>query len=91
MSKPKPTSKAQRVNQYITLDCAPGNPRPDDLYPKVIEGLNLPKREAQSKFFGQFIWDYSDISRDRWLLIQPILKERITRLYNQGLIRYGDW
>jgi hypothetical protein len=89
MSKEPKTQR--KPEQTITLDCAPGNPRPDDLIGGVIEGLKLPKREAVLKFFGQFVWDYNDISRDRWLQVQPILKERITKLYNQGLIRYGDW
>lgn len=77
--------------QTIELDCPPGNPRPDDLYPNVIKGLDLPTREPVSKFFGEFTWDYQDIPPEKWKKVQPILKERITKLYNQGLIRWGSW
>ena len=77
--------------QTINLDCAPGNPRPGDLIGGVIAGLDLPAREPVSKFFGNWCWNYSDIAEDVWNKARPVLKERITQLYNKGLIRYGDW
>lgn len=76
--------------QTIELDCAPGNPRPDDLIEGVIAGL-LPQKDPISKLFGNWTWDYSDVSPEKWQEVQPTLKERITALYHGGFIRYGSW
>ena len=75
----------------MKLDCQPGYPRPGDLIEKVIENLGLEKKEARNKLCGNWVWDYSNISEDKWGEIQPTLKERITDLYNKGMIRYGSW
>lgn len=77
--------------QTIEIDCPPGALRPGDLINGVIKGLRLPKKEPVLMFFGNWTWDYSDIKPDRWKAIQPIIKERITALYNAGAIRYGSW
>jgi hypothetical protein len=77
--------------QTIEIDCPPGALRPGDLIGGVVKGLKLPKREPVLRFFGNWTWDYSDVKPDRWKKIQPILEERITRLYNSGAIRYGSW
>jgi hypothetical protein len=68
--------------QIIELDCPPGFPRPGDLIEGVI---------AVSRCFGNWTWDYGDIPEARWLVIQPVIKERITALYHAGKIRYGSW
>lgn len=77
--------------QTIELDCAPGYPRPGDLIDGVIKDTGLSAREPVSKFFGQWTWDYSDVPQEEWKRIQPTLKTRVTKLYNDGLIRYGSW
>ncbi len=77
--------------QTIEIDCPPGNPRPTDLYPGVIKGTGLPEREPMSMFFGNFAWDYTDIPEEDWDKAVSIVKERITTLYNEGIIRYGSW
>ena len=79
------------VQQTIELDCPPGSPRPEDLIGKVIEGTGLPERDTVSRFFGNWTWDYNDVPKEIWGRIQPILKERITKLYDAGVIRYGSW
>jgi hypothetical protein len=79
------------ATQTIELDCAPGNPRPSDLLPGVIKDTGLTYRDPVSIFFGNWTWDYSDIAAEEWQKIKPTLKERITFLYNKGLIRYGSW
>ena len=77
--------------QSINLDCPPGCPRPGDLIAGVIKGLGLKKKDTVSRFFGNWIWDYSEVSEKKWKAVQPTLKERIEKLYHQGVIRYGSW
>ena len=77
--------------QTIELDCPPGNPRPGDLIDGVIEGTGLPKRKDVSRLFGEWTWDYNDIPEEVWQKAQPMLEERITKLHNAGIIRYGSW
>jgi len=79
------------VEQTIELDCPPGFPRPDDLIADVIKETGLEKKEACSRVFGAFTWDYNDVDELKWVEIQPILKERIEKLYSDGVIRYGSW
>jgi hypothetical protein len=75
----------------IELDCPPGAPRPDELIQGVIKDTGLELREPVGKFFGNFTWDYRDVPDDVWLKAKPILKTRITALYQCGRIRYGSW
>jgi len=75
----------------IELDCRPGYPRPSDLIDGVIEGTGLVKKNAKSTLFGCWTWDYSEVSDPDWQKIQPILEERIDKLYKIGKIRYGSW
>ena len=78
-------------DQTLELDCRPGTPRPGDLIAGVIKGTGLDKRETVFRFFGSWVWDYSDIAEEKWLQIQPIIEERIKKMYKNGLIRYGSW
>jgi len=73
------------------VQCPPGSPRPGDLISCVIEGTGLELKEAVSKLFGEWVWDYSEIDDVTWKRIQPVLKERIEKLYDEGQIRYGAW
>jgi len=77
--------------QSIELDCAPGYPRPGDLIDGVIEGLGLEKKETCSKVFGNWKWVYPEVPAEKWKEIREVLKERISKLYNSGVIRYGSW
>lgn len=77
--------------QTIELDCPPGSPRPGDLIGDVIKGTGLPIRNDVCRFMGCWKWDYKDIPEAAWKTAQPILKERITELFNRGIIRYGSW
>lgn len=77
--------------QTIVLDCPPGEPRPGDLIDGVIKDTGLMKKNPSHIIMGEGCWDYSEVSPETWKSIQPILKSRITKLYNEGLIRYGSW
>lgn len=79
------------TEQTIEIDCPPGAPRPGDLIEGVIEGTGLPVRESSGRFFGNWTWDYNDVDSEVWNKSKPILKERLTKLYNKGTIRYASW
>ena len=82
MSKPK----------TIELDCAPGALRPGDLIAEVIKDTNLPLIKDSGRFFGCWMWDYTNVVDDElWDAVQPKLAERVKELYNSGAIRYGSW
>lgn len=77
--------------QTIEIDCQPGFPRPGDLIDGVIEGTGLPKRESVGRLFGNWTWDYTDIDPEIWEKANPILKERLKKLYEDGVARYVSW
>jgi hypothetical protein len=85
-SKPK-----THPTQTIDIDCPPGHPRPGDLIDQVLSGTGLPVREAESRVFGNWQWNYSDIDPEVWKAANPIIKTRLTELYNNGVIRYASW
>ena len=72
------------VEHTIELDCAPFGPRP-------IEGTSLVTKEPENKCFGNWTWRYDEVSCEAWEKVRPLLKERITKLYKSGSIRYGSW
>jgi len=77
--------------QPIEIGCPPGNPRPGDLLLGVIEGTGLEVRSPTTMSFGDWEWDYSDIDPEKWKEIKPILKERLVKLYDSGVVRYASW
>lgn len=79
------------TKKTIELDCPPGGIRPGDLIGGVIEGTGLELRDDSSRSFGNWTWHYDDVDDETWEAAKPILKERITKLYNEGRIRYGSW
>ena len=77
--------------RIIELSCPPGGCSPGALIARIIEGTGLPVRAVTHCDFGSWVWDYSDVSPERWERIQPILGERIAKLRRQGLIHHGSW
>jgi hypothetical protein len=81
----------RNIDQYIVVAPLPGSPYPDDLLDAIIEGTDLPKRDNEIfvPHIDNYTWDYHDISPEIWNKILPIIKERIDKLYNAGIIKYG--
>lgn len=77
--------------QTIEIGCAPGNPRPGDLLPGVIEGTGLEVRDPVSMLLGDWTWDYSDVDPEKWKEIKPVIKERLCKLHDSGVVRYVSW
>lgn len=77
----------------IELDCAPGNPRPGDLLPGVLEGtgVTLNVEDTVSRFFGNWEWQIPADQEPAFVASRELIKQRITQLYGAGLIRYGSW
>jgi hypothetical protein len=68
--------------ETIDLDCPPGGIRPGNLIKGVLEGLDIePITYDVTPFFGNAEYAFR----------VPTIKERITALYNSGVIRYGSW
>ena len=77
--------------QTIEIDCAPMTARPDSYLPQVLEGTRIEPRDPVSKFFGCWMWDFSDIPFGVWQDALPIISERLRKLYHRGCIRYASW
>ena len=79
----------------ISIDCAPGTPRPDSYIKGIIAGTGLPQENLDqlitSRFFGEWTWQFKDISEDIWLNAEPLIATRLTELYYSDRIRYADW
>jgi len=77
----------------IEIDCPPGPSRPGDLLPGVIEGTGLiiKPQETVSRVFGNWTWKIPEDQEEVYKKVRDTIKERITSLYNKGLIRYGSW
>ena len=83
----------EKLIKTIEIDCAPLGPRPD-VYMKQIcaeTDLEYKKPYISPVGFGNWEWDYSELSDEEWLKIKPKIGEMITNFYNQGSIRYGSW
>jgi hypothetical protein len=78
--------------QSIELDCPPGMVRPNDLFDAVVKDLGIePISRDVPCMFGHSEWFFR-IDRPTWeAKYQPTIKERVERLYNSGVIRYGSW
>lgn len=78
----------------IELDCKPGYPRPGDLILEIVkgtllEGKLLPYNTA-SRDWGNWTWKF-EMTDEEYNKTQPILKQRISGLHAEGIIRYGSW
>lgn len=84
----------EKPEKRLTIDCAPGGIRPYDLLPQVVEGTCLPVKTAQdaiSCVFGEWVWDYSEVSDEDWLEAKKIVFPRLKKLYENNTIRFGAY
>jgi len=77
----------------VEIDCPPGSPRPDDLFPGVLSGTPLTPEDFDlvGKFFGNFTWELKKGKEHLYPVAKPVVKSRIEALYHSGQIRYGSW
>lgn len=84
-----------KVQIFISLDCAPGTPRPDTYYAMCLKcaGIAVDKvPEPRNKFFGCWDWDKTyevPDGTDRKELISAIHTKQ-EELYSNGYIRYAS-
>lgn len=86
----------QRIEeQSIEIDCAPMTPRPDTWIGGIVAGTGLPEDglpgRITNKFFGNWVWDFSDVPQDVWDAANSTIKERLTNLFEHGRARYVSW
>ena len=81
------------MRHSIELDCAPGGVRPNSLFPSIVEGTGLSKKDFElvSKFFGNWKWELIGKKDTIYKKALPSIRRRIKALYNEGSIRYGSW
>ena len=77
----------------IELDCPPGDPRPGDLLPQVLEGTGvvLDPDKTDGRFFGNWTWTIPEDQEPQFEAARETIKSRIKDLYSRGTIRYGSW
>ena len=77
----------------IELDCAPGAPRPGDLFPGVVHDTAVFEEDFEQKgrFFGNWSWYLKPEAADRYEIAKPEIERRIKALYASGRIRYGSY
>ena len=79
-----------KTERHLEIDCPPFGPRPDNLLGRVLRGTVLPLREASTRLFGCWTFDYTDLAQD-YDDSRETLQKNIETLYAEGLIRYGRW
>ena len=78
--------------QQISLDCSPFcGERQDELLRGVLEGTGIAPRDASTKVFGCWTFDFSDVDAREWETQLDAVRRRITTLFETGRIRYGAW
>jgi len=77
----------------IELDCPPGSLRPGNLLPAVLAGtgVTIDPEKTVGRLFGNWTWEVPADQNEVYEKAIPLIKERITALYNSGSIRYGSW
>ena len=75
----------------IELDCPPGNPRPKNLIDDVLKDTGITVSKEVSTLFGCAEFVIPSEFEEKFKEHRELIKERVTRLYEQGFIRYGSW
>ncbi len=76
--------------KQIQIDCAPGITRPNTYLEGCLKGTGIDMREPINKFFGEWSWNFNDISDEKWKEVRPVIWKRIKECYNEGWIRFGS-
>lgn len=79
------------ITKTIEIDCPPGNPRPTDLLPFVLEGTGLEVVEPSSSFFGNFTFQFEVESEEAWEKVTEVVAPKLKKLNADGVIRYASW
>jgi hypothetical protein len=79
---------------YITIDCPPGNIRPDNILTNVLVNtkLNSNNFTVKCKSFGEwtFVLNY-DCNSNNFIESLQHIKISLTNCYKNGQIRYAEW
>jgi hypothetical protein len=85
--------KSCETKYTIELDCPPGNPRPGDLLPAVLQdtGVVIDPEKTVGRFFGNWTWQVPPDQSEQYEKQRKLIADRIKSLYERGFIRYGSW
>ena len=72
----------------VSIDCAPGAPRPDAYIPDVADDLGVKYGEPISKFFGNWTWWLENVDKSQYEQKLEGIMKRANDLYARGRIRY---
>lgn len=81
------------ANYTIKLNSDPNGPHPSKLLQTLIEGLSL-KLDAEypfDTFLGNWVWIIPLEQHEQYIKVRDVVQQRITKLYEAKLIRYGSW
>ena len=87
----------ERLEKFsIEIDCAPGYPRPGDLFPAVLAetGLTVEDFKNTTKWFGHWTWVLKEGNPERDTLFtrnRAVFRSRLTKMYEAGYARYVSW
>jgi len=81
----------EQLDQIIEIDCPPGAIRPDAVLETILEGTGIEPVPAESTWFGNWTFNFNHVPKEIYEKARPIIKERLTKFYNKGVIRYASW
>lgn len=77
----------------LTLDCPPGERRPNDVLKMIINGMELCEDDFTviSKSFGEWVFRISPEKNSYYKSQLNKITEKIKQLYKSGYLRYAEW
>lgn len=79
---------------YITIDCPPGNTRPDNVLSNVLVNtkLNCTNFTLTCKSFGEWTFVLNDdCNSNDFIESLQYIKISLNNCYKNGQIRYAEW
>lgn len=81
------------IMQTIELESSSGSPQPKQLIVDILAntGITVDDLTLLSNFKGNYTWQVNENKVTEYLMILPIVRDRIRQLYHNGVIKYGSW
>lgn len=66
-------------------------PKATDILARALLGTGLSTRPPVKVEMGEYTWDYNDVSDLLWEHVVRMLRTRMNRMHEQGLLAYAKW